>query len=814
MGKFVVWDIETTTMTHMKRKANPFLEANFVVAQGWQRSGGEVVGEYYGTGKKPFDWFTKLLVDTKFLVVFNGKFDLLYALREPQNLEAWMEFVANGGLVWDCQLAEYLLSGQEPNDMMLSLDQTAPRYGGTIKIDEVKALWEAGVDTIDIDEDLLMRYLVGGEHNGEHFDGDITNTLRIYQGQVKRAQEQKQIRSILMNMGALICTVEMERNGMKIDRELGLALAKDLEEELQKITKELVSFLPDDVPFDFNWSNRYHLSPLIFGGRVKYQKRVHQLDENGRPAYAQRTVKHVFLLHHPTTETVDDKVVKTYKTMPLHEWQGMDHQPEPVRYASGKNKGEVKTINVTEPDPDKPKLKWEDHFYQFKGYTNPRDEWKSSTEGLYSVAANVIEELGNENIPFLKTLARVAEITKDLGTYFIRQDPKSGEYTGMLTLVDGQGLIHHMLNMTSTVTARLSSSNPNLQNISKGTLNDENGKYNEQSGEVAGSQIKRVFISRFEGGSIVQDDYTSLEIYIQALLTNCKQLKIDLANGLDMHCVRVSQTFGISYEEAVRLCKKEEVPLWKKRRGNAKVFSFQRAYGAGKAKISKTTGMPEEEVQALIDAEEVRYPELSAYNREKTKRIIKSRIPTQVFCQHPEVRGLTCQLGKGYSITPDGKRYSYRESPSPAWAIREGGMPQSFSPTEIANYEVQGEGAEWIKAAMWLAVRAFYAAKNFDGLALLVNNVHDALYLDTHESKRVVAAAVLHACMLEANTFMEWYFGWKVDVPVPAECAYGKNMMQELHFGDDMKALSEKVRLALRAKYMDNYQPSFIKEAA
>lgn len=155
--------METTIKAYMKRKASPFLPENFVVVSGWKRKGGEVMADYFGRGPRPFDWFTKLLKDTTLLVGVNIKFDLLHALREPQNLDAWMEFVARGGNVWDCQLAEYLLRGMEPTSHMLSMDEMVVSYGGNVKIDEVKALWEAGVDTPDIDKDLLLRYLCGDE---------------------------------------------------------------------------------------------------------------------------------------------------------------------------------------------------------------------------------------------------------------------------------------------------------------------------------------------------------------------------------------------------------------------------------------------------------------------------------------------------------------------------------------------------------------------------------------------------------------------------------------------------------------------------
>lgn len=82
--------METTIKAYMKRKASPFLPENFVVVSGWKRKGGEVMADYFGRGPRPFDWFTKLLKDTTLLVGANIKFDLLHALREPQNLDAWM----------------------------------------------------------------------------------------------------------------------------------------------------------------------------------------------------------------------------------------------------------------------------------------------------------------------------------------------------------------------------------------------------------------------------------------------------------------------------------------------------------------------------------------------------------------------------------------------------------------------------------------------------------------------------------------------------------------------------------------------------
>lgn len=788
----------------MKRKASPFLESNFVVCSGWKRQGDtKVTGEYFGRGKKPFDWFTKLLAKTDLLVGFNIKFDILHAIREPQNYEAWMDYVARGGNVWDCQIAEYLLRGMAPSAHMLAMDEVVAQYGGNLKIDEVKKLWEAGIDTPDIDRDLLMRYLVGDDSGL----GDIGNTEKIFLGQLTKARKTGQVRSILLNMGSLLCSIEMEKNGMYVNLDRGLMLADALEKQLHAIQDELNAYLPDDLPFPFNWSNRYHLSPLIFGGTIKYSKRELTLDEAGNPTYYQKDETHYVL--------EDGSTVECAWYEHIDQTDGWPEAKARVRFKAGKNAGEAKTKRVKVPDLSRgPKSAMRDSFYAFPGYTTPESKWATSTEGLYSTSADVIEELGITGIPFLKTLAKVAKLGKDLGTYYITTDERTGEKKGMLTLVGSDSIIHHKINHTSTVTSRFSSSDPNLTNIPKGNKSD----------------VKTVFESRFGAdGQIVQSDFSALEVYVQAILTGCKQLIEDLRAGLDMHCVRVSQKEGITYEDALLKCKGDSargilpLPEWDLKRTAAKVFSFMRAYGAAAKTIAANAGLPVEDIEALIEAENIRYPELEQYNEAKTERIKKSRRPTNNVVPHPDVRGLMCTLGVGASVTPDGKVYSYRESPTPGWlytkqlkahkrnpAENPAPMSSTFSPTEIANYEVQGAGGEWAKAAMWLAVRAFYKRRNFEGLALLVNMVHDALYADSHKSVLMKSGALLHACMEAASDFIEYWFKWEIPVPVPSDTVHGDSMAEETKFGGEFKTLAAQYRDELRAEYMGGYQPSFL----
>lgn len=428
-----VFDLETTIYTSYGRKANPFDERNWIVLAGWKYPSMK-----WGTADlfadqdqcRRGDWFINMLNRTKLLVGFNIKFDIHHAIVQRQeNYDAWVDWVAAGGQIWDCQLAEYLLDGMGQASQYLSLDEVAPRYGGDVKIDEVKALWEAGVNTDDIDPDLLHRYLVGNPDSGD--EGDLGNTEACFKGQLARARKHGQMKSLLLNMGSLVYTIEAEYRGMATDYELGCQIAEELEEELVELKAELAGYLDPDLPFEFNWGSRIQLSALIFGGDVKYKARAPIYNEDGSQAYTQKTVEEPVL----------------------------DEAGEPVYYKSGKKEGEPKVKKSKVDDRTKPKSRIEEFIYTFPGFTEPDQEWEGATPGVYSTSAEVMAALGEREIPFLKTLSRYAGAMKDLGTYFITDDGKGGK-KGMLTLVHEDGVIHHSLNHTSTVTGRFSSTKP------------------------------------------------------------------------------------------------------------------------------------------------------------------------------------------------------------------------------------------------------------------------------------------------------------------------------------------------------------------
>lgn len=780
LNGWTVADTETSIINTFKRTADQFNPLNWVVYVGHKHSSEKGATKVrFLSPKESMGWLGRLLEKDwpAIIVGHNLKFDILHGIaKDPWSYAVYKKWIVAGGQLWDTQLAEYLLEGMLPESQMLSLDEVAPKYGGKLKDggDVMKEMWKAGICTSEISPDIVLPYL----------DGDITNTEAVLIGQMKRAKEVGQTKSILLNMGAQVYIIEAEKNGIHADKARGLILAAELEVEIAGLKAEMEQYVPKDLPPElvWNWGSRTHLSALIFGGKVKYKKSVHQLDEALQPAYAQKKV--------PGYVLVDGSVT-------LHDpaWgaEHVDGAPDVMQYvvvSGGKNAGSYKTKQVSVPDLDKPKMKLTEFYYKFPGYTKPEKKWEGATEGVYSTAEAVIIELGVRDIPFLKAMARHAKAVKDLGTYFITADPKKpGEFKGMLTLVRDNGIIHHQINQSSTVTGRFSASNPNTQNLPR-------------AGEGK-SVIKTVLTSRFPGGKIIQSDFSSLEIYIQAILTGDKNLIADLKKKLDMHCKRVASQYSITYEEAVRLCKTEEIAEWVEKRSKAKGFSFQRAFGAGAVAIAAATGLSVEAVNTLIEAENLLYPQIEPHYARLTKGIEASKRNIRKTIPHPDFPARMIELRTGYHRTPDNKLYAWIEQPAPEYVVKRGGGWTSFSPPEIKNYEVQGGGAEWAKAAMWIAVREYYRNDNWGSKACLIGQVHDATYADAAADVFPVAAATLHVAMELASPFMEAYFGWPQPVYVPSDTTIGDNWAGHDKV-ENFDAIVEPIRVAMTHRYINS----------
>jgi hypothetical protein len=769
--KILTFDLETENHIKYKRKASPFDERNYIVEAGWNWNGGKVHSirrdEWHRDDIMKDEW--DKLEDGDIINGFNVKFDALWVWDSP----SFQAALKRGARIYCGQYAEYLMGGHTSDVQMCSMNSIAEQYGGGCKIDAVKELWEDGYLTSQIPPDLLHDYLCGTDE----IVGDVMNTWLIFAGQVKRMKEEhpKEFRRMLkFRMDGLLATCEMEYNGVYADENVGEQQRLQLVEDLKKAKEELDSFIPE-LPEElvFNWASNVHKSCLIFGGVVKYMKWVAHTDEDGNVLYAQKTVSSPLFDNIPVPEGECKKAGELF-VLEVPEGQGaFEHNGKHYKvqdtYASGKRAGLGKFKNTKEPDTSKPKGAQKPHYFKFDGYTKPHGAWRTEQtdaydQPLYGTGSKVIAKLAERGLPFTKALVKHTGMDKDLGTYYWKED-KKGKRKGMLCLLNDSGIIHHKLNHTSTVTSRLSSSDPNLQNVPRGET----------------SNVKKLFRSRFKDvGRMAEIDYSQLEVVVQGVLSNDPNLRQDLRDRVDFHCKRLAAKLGEDYQHVWDMCHKVEDPTYKKGRTGAKIFSFQRAYGAGADTIANETGMPRSEVDALIEAEERLYPLVKEFDQRLEAEINANRIPTS---NNLFIEGVAFKQGEAHWDSPTGTRYIWREGIAPEF-MHKHGKYTGFSPTERKNYPVQGFGGELVQTMLGVLFRYMIKNDRFGGEILLVNTVHDCVWLDgkgdkfedvVRESQKILESI--------PEVFNEAYPELEIDVPFPCESEVGADMytMSVLH---------------------------------
>ena len=245
-----------------------------------------------------------------------------------------------------------------------------------------------------------------------------------------------------------------------------------------------------------------------------------------------------------------------------------------------------------------------------------------------------MEALARHGFEFCRLVNELGALEKDTGTYYLREvldsEGRVKERKGMLQYVipereDGSGIIHHRLNTCATVTGRLSSSNPNLQNLPRPD-EDEDG--------VAKSKVKQVFTSRFgENGRITEVDYSALEVVMSCVHTGDTKLLSLLQAGTDMHCYRLAFREGLEYGDVYQRCHNKalpDYPVWKTKRSHIKTPSFAAQYGASAKGVAFAAGCTVEFAQEFLDNEARMFPTTIGFRaivKEEVERGSWSYIP-------------------------------------------------------------------------------------------------------------------------------------------------------------------------------------------
>jgi len=433
---YAVIDLETSIYESFNRKANAFDSRNYIVANGLKYQDGRklVLHKLRDESLFPTGWLNGVTC----LVGQNIKFDMQYIWSRPE-VQEWLK---NGGRIYDTMYAEYLLTGQHQrfeNGQAegLDLNSLALKYGGTTKPDIIKEYWQNGIQTIDIDQDELLEYL----------DGDIVNTEIVFLGQIKKYVPMGMTNTIKAHMEGLLSTIEMEVNGLAIDQEVGEVHRVELVKEIADIVAELDVNIPADLPPElvWNWNSGTHLSALFFGGRLKFARRVQKTNEDGSFQFTKAKESRYVCQDESTITEAEFALLSDTSNLKV--------------YSGGKKVGQFVKRNVE--IEGEAKFHTVDMWHTVHGTVSPRAEWQTKKEGVYQTDSKVKTILAAEGHPLAKLIHRLGKMTKLLAFY--RYTDKDGKEKGLLTMIQEDGFIHHRLNTTTTVTGRLSSSDPNMQ---------------------------------------------------------------------------------------------------------------------------------------------------------------------------------------------------------------------------------------------------------------------------------------------------------------------------------------------------------------
>lgn len=765
--KIMVLDLEVENHEYYGALASPRHPDNFVIMTGYaverEPFTGQVQGQHFTTKAESLEhgWL-HIPDDVWLLVAHNAPFELDWAL--VQQRDEILRFLKRGGRVFCTAIAEYLLTNQQTK--YPSLDEIAPKYGGSHKVDGVKIMWEQGHKTSEIDPELLAEYLYGPE-------GDIVNTRKVFYGQYQQLVERGMWDMALARMEAMVFNCFAMDSGLYIDKDIAFKQLREQEERLQALVakfRERRAYLPPEV--EFKESSDYHMSAWLYGGPIKYRTRVPRTTAAGEPIYEK---------------------IECYQLVDSGDYIKVeDYDPEineVVKYKSGKNKGLPKVFKV---QGDEPQMKWGEATFQCpplidlaKLAPEIRREFLSEFSGkrtladgspVLSTGKDAIDtlkkrpELSEDVRQLLDDLSEFARIDKDVGTYYLREERDDDgvvrKVSGMLQYLTPVGLIHHVLNQTSTETTRLSSNRPNFQNIPRGDTSD----------------VKNMFKSRFgDDGYIIEADYAALEVVTLAAFSKDKALQKALLEGIDMHCMRLAGVLGEPYDEVFEKCHNKEHPEHKKYkslRTDIKPRAFAYQYGASAMGIAFATGCTVEEAQAFIDAEKALFPEVEAWYENGVFKQINENTSLHRE-QQPDGRWTLYKTGVWRS--PGGTCYQFRQYPKRIWADGQAIDVMDFKPTQMRNYPIQGESSFFVQCASGWVMRWLVSQDFFGGKVYIINTVHDAIYLDIHKDVLHQVAPTLKAIMEHIPEGMK-ALGYDLGLPFPVEVSYGPSMNEQHTF--------------------------------
>ncbi len=329
---------------------------------------------------------------------------------------------------------------------------------------------------------------------------------------------------------------------------------------------------------------------------------------------------------------------------------------------------------------------------------------KKTKTGQYATGEDVLAKLANNN-PICDQILTFRELTKLRSTYVDAFPLLTNARTGR---------VHTNYAQAVAVTGRLSSTNPNLQNI---PIRTDKGK-----------EIRKAFVPRDENHVLVSADYSQIELRVVAAISGDVNMCDAFKNGVDIHTATAAKVFGVAVEEVT-----------KEMRYKAKSVNFGIIYGQGAFGLAENLGISRTEAKEIIDSYKKEFPNIQKYMDE-----------TIAFAKE-----------KGYVETLMGRKRWLKDITSANFTVR------GFAERNAINSPIQGTAADMIKLAM-IKIHAALKAGNFKSKMLL--QVHDELVFDVAKDELEKIKPVILDNMKAALMLPN-------EVPVEAELGCGNNWL-------------------------------------
>ncbi|MEE0970438.1 MAG: DNA polymerase I [Clostridia bacterium] len=308
---------------------------------------------------------------------------------------------------------------------------------------------------------------------------------------------------------------------------------------------------------------------------------------------------------------------------------------------------------------------------------------KKTKTGGYSTGAEILEKLRSYH-PIIDDILEYRKVTKLKSTYV----------EGLIKVADSSGRIHSCFNQTGTATGRLSSSEPNLQNIPIRT--------------ELGREMRKFFVPASDDYILIDADYSQIELRVLASISGDTEMTNAFLSGKDIHTSTASTIFSVP-SEAVNL----------EMRKRAKAINFGIVYGMGEFSLAGDLGISIKEAKQYIESYLSSYPKICEY-----------------------LEGVVREAyDKGYVTTLFGRRRYIPELAGQNKNLKH------FGERVAKNSPIQGTAADIIKIAM---INTWKALKESGIDASLILQVHDELILEAHKDCADEAARILEECMENA----------------------------------------------------------------